>query len=66
MPASTIVSFGQGVVSVCGSRSLPVSSGVLVRRAVSSLLLSYRGIAMGCATGTDAFALATEAQAGAR
>ncbi len=60
------MSFGQGVVSVCGSRSLPASAGGLVWRVVASLLASGRGLAVGCATGADALALTSALQAGAQ
>ncbi len=59
------MSFGRGVVSVCGSRSLPASAGGLVGRVVASLLASGRGLAVGCATGADALALSSAVHAGA-
>ena len=45
---------GNGVVMVCGSRSLSASAAPLVNQVVHSLLSAGRGIAVGCATGVDA------------
>jgi predicted Rossmann fold nucleotide-binding protein DprA/Smf involved in DNA uptake len=54
-----------GVVAVCGSRSLPVSAGPLVGRVVRALLAGGASLAVGCASGADAFALSACWSAGA-
>jgi hypothetical protein len=46
-----------GVVAVCGSRSLPLSARSPVGRVVQALLSGGASLAVGCATGADAFAL---------
>lgn len=58
------MSISGGVVAVCGSRSLPVSAGPLVGRVVSALLSGGSSLAVGCATGADAFALSSVLVAG--
>ena len=48
-----------GVVAVAGSRSLPAESSPLVAAVCRSLVASGRSLAVGCATGADAAALAS-------
>jgi len=43
------------LVGFCGSRSLPSAFSPLVSSCVSSVALSGRGVAVGCASGADAF-----------
>ena len=59
------MSCGGGVVAVCGSRSLPLSAGPLVGRVVRSLLAGGSSLAVGCASGADAFVLSSAQAAGA-
>jgi len=58
-----------GMVGFCGSRDLPVSESepVLVAGVVSSVLSAsrHRGVAVGCATGSDALVLSSAIAAGA-
>ena len=43
------------LVGFCGSRSLPSAFSPLVSSCVSSIVASGRGVAVGCASGADAF-----------
>jgi hypothetical protein len=56
---------GNGVVMVCGSRSLSASAVPLVNQVVQSLLSAGRGIAVGCAAGADATVISSVLAAGA-
>ena len=56
---------GNGVVMVCGSRSLSASAVPLVNQVVQSLLSAGRGIAVGCAAGADATVVSSVLAAGA-
>ena len=56
---------GNGVVMVCGSRSLSPSAVPLVSQVVQSLLSAGRGIAVGCAAGADATVISSVLAAGA-
>ena len=55
-----------GFVGFCGSRALPSSAASLVARVVASVVRSGRGVAVGCASGADAFALSAALASGAR
>lgn len=46
-------------VVFCGSRSLPASSSALVASVVGSVLRSGRGVATGCALGTDSLVVSS-------
>jgi hypothetical protein len=51
----------RGLVGFAGSRALPGSFSGLVRACVASVVRAGRGVAVGCASGADAFALAAAA-----
>ena len=56
---------GNGVVMVCGSRTLSASAVPLVNQVVHSLLSAGRGIAVGCAAGADASVVSSVLATGA-
>jgi len=53
------------LVGFCGSRSLPSSFSPLVSSCVSAVSSVGRGVAIGCASGADRFALSAARRAGA-
>ncbi|MFQ5510141.1 MAG: hypothetical protein ACE5FN_12535, partial [Leptospirillia bacterium] len=60
------MSASSGFVGFAGSRSLPVSARPLVASVVRSVVAAGRGVAVGCASGGDAFALVPALLSGAR
>ncbi len=53
------------LVGFCGSRSLPSAFSPLVASCVSSVVSAGRGVAVGCASGADRFALSAARGLGA-
>lgn len=52
------------LVGFCGSRSLPSAFSPLVSSCVSAVSLAGRGVAVGCASGADRFALSAARASG--
>jgi hypothetical protein len=59
------VFFMSALVGFCGSRSLPSAFSPLVSSCVSAVLRASRDVAVGCASGTDRFALSAARSSGA-
>ncbi len=59
------VFFMSALVGFCGSRSLPSAFSPLVSSCVSAVVAAGRGVAVGCASGTDRFALSAARGLGA-
>jgi hypothetical protein len=59
------VLFMSALVGFCGSRSLPSAFSPLVSSCVSAVVAAGRGVAVGCASGADRFALSAARAAGA-
>ena len=59
------VVFMSALVGFCGSRSLPSAFSPLVASCVSAVVAAGRGVAVGCASGADRFALSAARRAGA-
>jgi hypothetical protein len=59
------VFFMSALVGFCGSRSLPSAFSPLVASCVSAVVAAGRGVAVGCASGADRFALAAARFSGA-
>ncbi len=57
--------FMVALVGFCGSRSLPSAFSPLVSSCVSSVVAAGRGVAVGCASGADRFALSAARSLGA-
>ena len=57
--------FMSALVGFCGSRSLPSAFSPLVASCVSAVTSAGRGVAVGCASGADRFALSAARSAGA-
>ncbi len=57
--------FMSALVGFCGSRSLPSAFSPLVFSCVSAVVAAGRGVAVGCASGADRFALSAARAAGA-
>lgn len=53
------------LVGFCGSRSLPSAFSPLVASCVSAVVSAGRGVAVGCASGADRFALSAARSSGA-
>jgi len=57
--------FMSALVGFCGSRSLPSAFSPLVSSCVSAVVAAGRGVAVGCASGADRFALTAARSLGA-
>jgi len=57
--------FMSALVGFCGSRSLPSAFSPLVSSCVSAVVAAGRGVAVGCASGADRFALVAARGSGA-